>query len=318
MADYRERLHANADARKGMVEVGRHAVQVFVGLTLAAGSWMGLAVSESLSAAQIDCGSVAPTSATATPRATPASIAEVAFPKGGETLTVFAAASLTDAFDEFATTLENANAGLEIVIQTGGSQTLVTQLREGAEADVLATANNPTMATAVEAGMISGEPVHFTGNRLVIVAPPANPAGIASLDDLAKDDVLLVVANSSVPAGAYAREVLCVYGDSEEAAEGFVDAIDGNIVSEEEDVRNVLAKVQLGEADAGIVYASDAVAAELGGAPVAVIEFPACLPLTARYPIAAVEGGNIDLTNAFIAAILSSEGQAVLAKYGFG
>jgi len=261
---------------------------------------------------------VAPTSATVTPRATPASIAEVAFPKGGGTLTVFAAASLTEAFDEFATTLENANAGLEIVIQTGGSQTLVTQLREGAEADVLATANNPTMATAVEAGLISGEPVHFTGNRLVIVAPPANPAGIASLDDLANDDVLLVVANSSVPAGAYAREVLCVYGDSEAAAEGFVDAIDGNIVSEEEDVRNVLTKVQLGEADAGIVYASDAVAAELGGAPVAVIEFPACLPLTARYPIAAVEGGNIDLTNAFIAAILSSEGQAVLAKYGFG
>lgn len=297
----------------------RHLVRVFLrmAMAMAAGSWMALAISGSLSAAQIECGTVAPTGATGTPRATPGGFADVAFPVEGGTLTVFAAASLTDAFAEFATMLEDSNPGLEIVIQTGGSQTLVTQLWAGAEADVLATADSRTMAIAVESGLITGDPVTFTGNRLVIVTPLDNPAGIASLDDLANDDTILVVANSSVPAGAYTREVICAYGDTEAAPDGFLDAASGNIASEEEDVRNVLAKVQLGEADAGIVYASDALASELGGAPVQTIEFPADLPVTASYPIAAVEGGDTDLANAFIAAILSPEGQAVLAKHGF-
>lgn len=281
-------------------------------------SWVGLAMSTSLSTAQIACESVGATDASATPRATPATIADVPFPDEGGTLTVFAAASLTDAFAEFAAMLEDAHPNTEIVIQASGSQTLVTQLQEGAQADVLATANSSTMATAMDSGLVAGEPVTFTGNRLVIVAPLDNPAGIASLDDLANDDLILVVANSAVPAGAYAREALCAYGKSDAAADGFVEAAGDNVASEEEDVRNVLAKIQLGEADAGIVYASDAVASKLGGAPVTVIEFPADLAVTVSYPIAAIEGGDTDLADAFIAAILSAEGQAVLAKYGFG
>jgi molybdate transport system substrate-binding protein len=262
------------------------------------------------------CETMAPPAAAAAPEATPAA-AEVAFPADGGTLTIFAAASLTDAFGEFSTTLENENPGLDIVIETGGSQALVTQLQEGASADVLATANTSTMATAVESGLIDGDPVTFTGNRLVIVAPEDNPAGIASLDDLASDGVNLVLANESVPAGNYARQAICAYGETDAAAEGFVDTVLGNVVSEEEDVRNVLAKVQLGEADAGIVYASDATASALAGTPLTVIEFPAGVPVSATYPIAAVNGGNAELANAFIGAMLSPAGQDVLAKYGF-
>lgn len=297
--------------------MGRHVMRLLLGVVLATGSWMGLAMSMASSAAQIECGSVVTSGASATPQTTPSTIAGVPFPDEGGTLTVFAAASLTDAFAEFAATLEDANPGLEIMIQAGGSQTLVTQLQEGAQSDVLATANTSTMETAVESGLVGGEAVTFTGNRLLIVTPLDNPAGIASVDDLAGDGLILVVANSAVPAGNYAREALCAHGELDAAPDGFVEAVSDNIASEEEDVRNVLAKVQLGEADAGIAYASDAVASELGGAPVTVIEFPADLPVTASYPIAALEGGNVDLANAFIAAILSPEGQAVLAKHGF-
>ena len=294
----------------------RRLTHLLIGILLALTSCFGMALLP-VSAAQIACDPGTAAAASATPQSTPAPAVDATFPEDGGTLTVFAAASLTDAFDEFATGLEEANSGLDIVVQTAGSQTLVTQLQEGAEADVLATANTSTMDAAIESGVIDGEPVVFTGNRLVLVTPADNPAGIESLDDLANDDVLLVIANESVPAGNYARVAICAHDASGSAPDGFADNVSGNIVSEEEDVRNVLAKVQLGEADAGIVYASDATASELAGSPLNVIEFPATVPTRASYPIAAVNGGQTDLANAFIAAILSPEGQAILARYGF-
>ncbi len=270
-------------------------------------------------AAQISCEDVSPPAAApATPEAaSPVAEAVVPFPEEGGTLEVFAAASLVDAFAVVEADLEEANPNLDIVVETAGSQALVTQLQEGAEADVLATANTSTMQTAIDSGLIAGEPEIFTGNRLVIVAPADNPAGISSLDDLASDDLNLVIASTEVPVGSYSRNVLCAYEASGAAPDGFIDAVNGNVVSEEEDVRSVLAKVQLGEADAGIVYASDAVASELAGTPLTVVEFPADLDATAEYPIAAVEGGDIDLANAFISYILSADGQATLESYGF-
>ncbi len=271
-------------------------------------------------AAQVACDPATPTSAAqATPVATPQADASptVSFPDGGGSLTVFTAASLTDAFAEIEQTLEEQNEGLDIILETGGSQALVTQLQEGAEADVLATANTSTMDDAVESGLISGEPVTFTGNRLVIVTPADNPAEIEDISDLTQSDLRLVVAGESVPAGRYAREAICAWGATDAAPDDAVEAIVGNIVSEEEDVRNVLAKVQLGESDAGIVYASDATTSELAGTPVNVVEFPDGVPTTATYPIAATTAGNQDLANAFIAYILSPDGQAVLTEYGF-
>jgi len=240
----------------------------------------------------------------------------VPFPAGGGSLTVFAAASLTDVFGEIAGSLEAANPGLTITVETAGSQALVTQLQEGAKADVLATANTSTMDTAVESGLIGGEPQTLTSNRLVIVTPSDNPAGIASLDDLTQQGVKLVIANQDVPAGSYARKAFCAYETA--GHEGFSDQVLANVVSEEEDVRAVLTKVLLGEADAGVVYASDATASDLAGDPLTVIEFPAGVPVTASYPIAAVSGGNSELATAFISAVLGADGQAALATYGFG
>ena len=254
-----------------------------------------------------------------TPASTPASqpVPEGVFPDDGGELTVFAAASLTDAFHDIADVIMEQHPGVSITIETGGSQSLVTQLEEGARADVLATANTSTMDRAIESGLISGEPVVFTSNRLVIVTPPENPAAIEGIDDLANDGVRLVVANPEVPAGRYAAAAFCAYAGTNDSPEEFIEAVNGNIVSEETDVRFVLTKVQLGEADAGVVYASDARASELSGVGLNVIEFPAGVPTRAAYPIAAVDGGQVEMANAFIAYVVSDEGQALLRRYGF-
>ncbi len=229
-------------------------------------------------------------------------------------LTVFAATSLTDAYAEIGDAIEEQYPTVSVTIDTAGSQTLVTQLGAGAQADVLATANVTIMQRAQDEGLIEGEPVLFTANRLVIVTPPDNPAGIDGIDDLTGDDILLVIAGEEVPAGRYALRALCAWaGEGSDA----LAAIGDNVVSEEVDVRAVLTKVLLGEADAGIVYASDAAAADIAGNPVNVIEFPDGVPTMAAYPIAPVAGGNVEAAQAFIGFVLSDEGQQILERYGF-
>lgn len=298
-----------------------HALLIVQMLTIVLIASPGATSSVSSAAAAIDCPAATPAAATATTgtakSASPVAAIDATFPAGGGELTVFAAASLTDAFNEIKVDLEVRYPNLKITYQTAGSQELVTQLTEGARADVLATANTTTMEAAVDGGLISGPSVPFTGNHLVIVTPGDNPAGITSFDDLARSGVKLVVAGPTVPAGKYARQAICTYASGITAPAGFVDAIGGNVVSEEHDVRSVFAKVQLGEADAGIVYASDAVAAGLAGTKLNVIEFPLGVPTRASYPIAVVKGGNEDLAKAFIAYVLSPDGQKVLIHYGF-
>lgn len=240
-----------------------------------------------------------------------------AFPEDGGDLHIMAAASLTDAFGEMERRLEEQHPGLDITIETAGSQTLVTQLQSGAEADILATADNVSMRSAMDSGLISGEPVTVARNRLVIATPADNPAGIESINDLATDDISLVLAGEDVPAGAYARTALCAHAATTDDAFAWLDRVDANTVSEEPDVRHVLTKLILGEADAGIVYASDAAAAELAGTPLTVIELPDDVSVPATYPIAPVDGGNTDLALAFIGFALSDEGQAILGEYGF-
>ncbi|MBW3633678.1 MAG: molybdate ABC transporter substrate-binding protein [Chloroflexi bacterium] len=237
------------------------------------------------------------------------------FPRGGGELTVFAAASLSDAFEAIERDLEVANPDLSITYNFGGSQALVTQLEEGAEADVFASANVAQMAAATEAELIAGDAVPFVRNRLAIVTPANNPAGIESPADLGTDGILLVLAQPEVPAGRYARESVCKMGtDVETYGTGFTDRVAANVVSEEEDVRDVLTKVALGEADAGIVYVSDATTA---ADQVQVIDIPDEVNAVAAYPIAALAGGDEELASAFIAYLLSDEGQAHLASFGF-
>lgn len=259
---------------------------------------------------------LASSSPSASPAATPTPVAALPFPEDAGEVTVFAAASLTDAFKQIADDLEAANPGLDLVFNFAGSQALVTQLTEGAKADVFASANNSQMQAAIDGGVISGEPSTFARNRLAIVVPKDNPAGITSFADLGKGGIKLVLAAEDVPVGQYARQSICLAGtDRATYGDGFVDAVAGNIVSNETNVKNVLAKVQLGEADAGIVYVTD-VTPEVAG-DVTLIEIPDAINVIASYPIAAVEGGNADAAAAFISYLLSPEGQMTLASFGF-
>ncbi|MGH2548937.1 MAG: molybdate ABC transporter substrate-binding protein [Thermomicrobiales bacterium] len=286
---------------------------------IAVGSFIAVAATPAVSLAQeaITCAPPAATASTpAAAAASPAADADVAFPADAGTVDVFAASSLTDAFNAIGEDLEAANPGLDLVFNYAGSQALVTQLSEGASADVFASANTSQMKAATEAGVISGDSSIFAQNKLAIVVPKDNPAGIASFADLGKDGVKLVLAAADVPVGQYGRVAICNAGaDTATYGDGFVESVAGNVVSNETNVKNVLAKVQLGEADAGIVYVTD-VTSEVA-ADVTLIDIPTDINVIAKYPVAAVEGGDTVSADAFISYLLSADGQATLASFGF-
>jgi molybdate transport system substrate-binding protein len=230
-------------------------------------------------------------------------------------LTVFAAASLTDAFEAMQAALEEANPDLSITFNFGSSAQLVTQLAEGAPADVFASANTAQMTAAQGASVIAGEPATFAFNRLVIIVPADNPAGLSAPVDLANDGVKFVTTPEEVPIGQYTRQMLDAMSADPASGADFRARVEDNIVSLEENVRAVVTKVQLGEADAGVVYLSDVtpdVAADLE-----VIEVPEEFNVIAEYPIASVEGGDAALAQAFIDFALSADGQAILEAWGF-
>lgn len=231
---------------------------------------------------------------------------------GTRELTVFAASSLTDAFEELAEAFENQNEGVDVVINFGGSSQLAAQLREGIDADVFASANPTQMGNVVAAGRISaGTEAIFVSNRLTIVVPADNPAGIASFADLAEPGVQLILAVEGVPVRQYTDEVVAAQ------TADFQDAFYANLVSAEDNVRQVSAKIALGEADAGIVYTSD-VTPDIAG-QVAQISIPDEQNVIATYPIAPlVDAPQPELAERFIAFVLSQEGQAILARWGFG
>ena len=230
------------------------------------------------------------------------------------TLTVFAAASLTDAFTEIGKAFEAANPEVSVTFNFAGSQALRTQIEEGAPADVFASASTKEMDTLVTSGFVSqNAPQIFVTNQLVVILPADNPAGIEKLQDFATHGIRLVLAAEEVPVGKYARQAL----DQMNGLLGtdFKDKVLANVVSNEDSVRQVVAKVQLGEADAGIVYTSDATATPR----LKTIEIPADLNVVAAYPIAAlIKSANSDLAANFIETVLSTDGQAILQKWGFG
>jgi molybdate transport system substrate-binding protein len=229
------------------------------------------------------------------------------------TLYVFAAASLTDAFTELGKNFETTNPGVKVSFNFAGSQALRTQIEEGAPADVFASANKTEMdALVTSAHVAKDSPKNFLSNQLVVILPADNPAGLEKLEDLARPGVKIVLAAEEVPAGKYARQLLenlnGKFGD------GYQEKVLANVVSNEDNVRQVTAKVQLGEADAGIVYASDAIASP----DLKRMEIPSELNVIAKYPVASIIGSpNAELANKFIAYVLSDEGKAVLKKWGF-
>lgn len=219
------------------------------------------------------------------------------------TLTVFAAASLTESFDELAADFRAAHPSVTTRLSYGGSPTLVAQISSGAGADVFASADTANMQKLVDAGLVSGDVTIFAKNRLEIVVRAGNPSGIHGLADLARPDVVLVLAGASVPAGAYALQALAKAG------------VTATPRSLETDVRLVVAKVALGEADAGIVYRTDV---QAGGPKIEGVDIPDRYNVTASYPIAMVKGThNAAAASAFIAFLRSETGRAVLSRHGF-
>ncbi|MBW7958324.1 MAG: molybdate ABC transporter substrate-binding protein [Candidatus Promineofilum sp.] len=233
----------------------------------------------------------------------------------GLTLTVFAAASLTDAFTEIGGQFDAANPGVTTAFNFAGSNQLATQIDEGAPADVFASANHAQMDVVVASGMVDANaPVVFVTNRLVVVIPADNPGQIESLQDLAKPGILLVLAAEEVPVGRYSLEFLDKASVDPAFGSSFRGGVLANVASYEKNVRTVLNKVALGEADAGIVYTSDLVGVD----GVASLEIPDALNLLAEYPIAALKDSpNPTVAAAFVEFVLSETGQAVLADYGF-
>jgi molybdate transport system substrate-binding protein len=225
---------------------------------------------------------------------------------------VFAASSLTDAFNEIAVEFAADHPGVEVLPNYASSSDLATQLAEGAPADVFASANNTQMTVAADAGRIASEPATFLTNRLAIVVPADNPAGIESPADIAHEGVTLILAAPGVPIRDYSDQSIAKIGDAD-----FQAAVYANLVSEEPNVRQVASKIALGEADAGIVYTSD-VTPDIAD-QVLVIEIPDDQNVLASYPIAVVEGApSGSLAQQFIDYVLGAEGQAILAKWGFG
>jgi molybdate transport system substrate-binding protein len=245
-----------------------------------------------------------------------AAAATPGMPKIQGELTIFTAASLTDAFKEMGANIENANPGAKVTFNFAGSPTLRTQLAQGARADVFASADEPNMQKAQQDGTIVGEPRIFVHNLLVAIVAAQNPAGITKLHDLAKPKLKLVLTNKAVPVGNYSRQVLAKMSQDLAFGRDFADRVLANLASEENNVKQVVTKVQLGEADAGIVYASDVTPVVRGA--LKVIDIPSQFNVTARYPIAIVKGAQNDAgARAFVEYVLSPAGQAILTRYGF-
>lgn len=236
--------------------------------------------------------------------------AACAEPTGGaSSLSVFAASSLTEAFAELEQEMEAAEPGVDVVVSTGGSQALRVQIEHGAPADVLASANAEHIDALVKAGLVKAS-LPFAKGQLVLVVPPANPAGLDSLEDLPKA-TRIVLGSPEVPVGQYAHTLLDL-ADTRYGA-GFRGRVEEHVVSLEPNVRQVLAKVELGEADAAIVYESDVVAAR----DVRVIEIPAELAVPAGYHVGVTTGAaHPELAQRFVEHLRSPAGRAVLERHG--
>jgi len=219
------------------------------------------------------------------------------------TVSVFAAASLTDSFKAIGAYFQGAHQGVTVQFNFAGTPTLVTQIEQGASADVFASADATNMDNLKSAGYTEGTPQVFAHNQLEIVVAPGNPKGITGLADLAKPGVIYITEGPTVPAGKYSLQALAKA------------SVKVTAKSLETDVKSVVSKIELGEADAGIVYKTDVSAAsgKVQGIPI-----PDAYNVIATYPLVAVKDTkNVDVASAFIAYVLSARGQSTLQTFGF-
>ena len=264
----------------------------------------------------------------------------------GETLTIFAASSLTEAFKAVATSFEAAHPEISVALNFAGSQQLRVQLEHGASADLYASADPRQMSKVETIGLLFSAPVNFASNAMVVIAstraggesgghsrdelppgPPPGPppapsmevsgdaSGIQSLADLAGKGAKLVLAQPEVPAGSYSRTVIASLAEDPSFGPRFSERVLANVVSHEPNVRSVLQKVALGEADAGMVYLTDGTPAS----GVRVIPLPHWANVEAAYPVAILrDGSQRSMAEAFIDFLTSPEGQSILQEHGFG
>jgi molybdate transport system substrate-binding protein len=219
------------------------------------------------------------------------------------TASVFAASSLTDSFKALGAAFQAAHPGATVQFNFAGTPTLVTQIEQGASADVFASADTTNMDKLKTDGFTAGSSQVFAHNKLEIVVAAGNPKGITGLADLAKPGVIYITEGATVPAGKYALQILASAG------------VKVTPKSLETDVKSVVSKIELGEADAGIVYVTDV---KTAGSKVAGVAIPDSVNVIATYPIVAVKGTkNSALAIAFIAYVLSLDGQGTLQSFGF-
>jgi molybdate transport system substrate-binding protein len=229
-------------------------------------------------------------------------------------VTVYAAASLRGAFEALAGPWEARHPGSTLVLSFDASSTLRTQIEQGAPADVLASADTRNAQLLVDAWLAPGPITPFAGNDLVVVVPTDDPAAIETPADLARPGIRYVTAGPEVPITRYATEAIENLGALPDYPAGYAAAVTANIVSEEDNVRAVLAKIELGEGDAAIVYATDAAASEL----VETIPIPDEANVPATYAaVASIDAPNPALAPEFLSFLTGPEAQAILADFGF-
>lgn len=230
-------------------------------------------------------------------------------------LTVYAAASLTSAFKEIGQQFEQTNPGTKVEFNFAGSQDLVAQIAQGAKADVFASADLKNMDALKKQELVGSEPQVFARNRLVVIVPKANHAGIQTLTDLAKPGIKLIVADKTVPVGNYTLQMLDKLSADASYGARFKDAVLKNVVSQENNVKAVLSKISLDEGDAGVVYTTDA---QTAADKVTNLAVPDAFNVIALYPIAVVKGApQAELATEWVTFVQSADAQMILLKYGF-
>jgi len=231
-------------------------------------------------------------------------------------LTVFTAASLTGAFGEIGQLYEN-ETGMSVAFNFDGSQALRTQIENGAYADVFASANKKQMNALKDSGLISNSSmVVFTKNKISLIIPKDNPAGINSLSDLSRPGLKIVMGTKDVPVGDYALQIIDKLGNDSDYGSDYKAAVLANVISQETNVNYVVTKVALGEADAGFAYVSD-ITEDLADR-VDKIDIPDEFNVIAEYPMAIIQESKYPAeSQEFVNLVMSDEGKAVLERYGF-
>jgi molybdate transport system substrate-binding protein len=259
-------------------------------------------------------GGASPTATTALSAAQSTATSAAAPSAAPAALTIYGAASLKGVLDKVKTAYETANPGTALTISTDSSATLETQIEQGAPADVFLSADTTNPKKLVDKGLAAGAAVTFAGNKLTVIVPTTNPAGIKTPADLAKTGVKVIAAGDAVPITKYATQLVANLAKEAGYPADFAAKYTANIASKEDNVKAIVAKIELGEGDAGIVYVTDAKASTT----VTTIDVPDTANVPATYAGVVVKASrNAAAAQAFLTWFAGPDGQAILSTFGF-